>query len=281
MLANQLLGYTPDTRLLIVNADDFGLCASVNEAVLATLSAGIVRSATLMAPCPGAAQAIGMLAAHPEVAFGIHLTAICDNVIQRWGPMAPRAEVASLLDEEGCFFSNDRRREFLARARIEELKIEWRAQIEQVLATGLRPTHLDFHCLYDGGRPDIMAMTLGLAHQYGLAMRVAAPPWTVDLQARGVPTLDHGFVDSSRLPTAAADKADAFARLLLELPPGLTEWAVHPGLDTPDLRATQPATVVFRQSDCDFLMSPAARHLVEAAGVTLLDYRPLQAAWAL
>jgi hypothetical protein len=53
-----LLGYPADARLLIINADDFGMCHSVNEAIMAALMAGIVRSTTLMVPCPWALHAM-------------------------------------------------------------------------------------------------------------------------------------------------------------------------------------------------------------------------------
>jgi predicted glycoside hydrolase/deacetylase ChbG (UPF0249 family) len=51
---NRLLGYPPDARLLILNADDFGMCNAVNEAIVRTLEAGVVRSTSLMVPCPWA-----------------------------------------------------------------------------------------------------------------------------------------------------------------------------------------------------------------------------------
>jgi chitin disaccharide deacetylase len=51
--ANELLGYPADARLLIINADDFGVYHSVNAAILHTFTDGIVRSTTLMAPAPG------------------------------------------------------------------------------------------------------------------------------------------------------------------------------------------------------------------------------------
>ena len=54
---NRLLGYPPDARLLIINADDFGMCHSVNEAIIMTLKAGVIRSTTMMVPCPGAKNA--------------------------------------------------------------------------------------------------------------------------------------------------------------------------------------------------------------------------------
>lgn len=59
--ANGLLGYPADARLLIVNADDFGMCHAINEAILQTLKAGIVSSTTLMVPCPWAPHAMQLL----------------------------------------------------------------------------------------------------------------------------------------------------------------------------------------------------------------------------
>ena len=141
----------------------------------------------------------------------------------------------SLLDETGYFYSNDRQAELLARARLDELETEFRAQIEAVLAAGLRPTHLDWHCLRDGGRPDIFDLTLGLASEYGLALRVFDPTRSERLQRRGLPATDHGVVDSTRLATAG--KTARFVRMLRELPAGLSEWAVHPGLGTAEARA--------------------------------------------
>ena len=43
---------------------------------------------------------------------------------------------------------------------------------EVVLAAGLSPTHLNWHCLYNGGRADTFEMTVNLAQEYGLAVRV-------------------------------------------------------------------------------------------------------------
>ena len=46
---------------------------------------------------------------------------------------------------------------------------------DDVLATGLTPTHLDWHALADGGRNDIFDLSLALAEEYQLAARVAGP----------------------------------------------------------------------------------------------------------
>ena len=63
-------GTPADARLLIVNADDFGMCHAINEAVLTAAAEGIVASTTVMAPCPWAEDAFRRLKAHPELPFG-------------------------------------------------------------------------------------------------------------------------------------------------------------------------------------------------------------------
>ncbi|RPJ40776.1 MAG: ChbG/HpnK family deacetylase, partial [Chloroflexi bacterium] len=57
----RLLGYPADARLLILNADDFGMCNSTNEAIMRTLQEGLIRSTTLMVPCPWAKHAMHFL----------------------------------------------------------------------------------------------------------------------------------------------------------------------------------------------------------------------------
>ena len=274
--ANALLGYPPDARLLIINADDFGMSHAINAGILRTLTDGVAQSTTLMVPCPWAVHAMRLLRDHPDLACGIHLTVISEFADYRWGPLTPREVVPSLLDETGFFYSNDRQDALLARARLDELETEFRAQIETVRGAGLRPTHLDWHCLYDGGRPDVFDLTVGLAREYGLALRVFDPARSEPLQRRGLPTADHGVVDSTRLPTAG--KSARFARMLRELPAGLSEWAVHPGLGTAEARAID-GWWSKRAADLRFLVSREARETVAAEGIVLLDYRPLQAIW--
>jgi hypothetical protein len=274
---NRLLGYPDDARLLLINADDFGMCQAVNEAIFRTLKAGLVRSTTLMTPCPGALRAMRLLGENPDLPFGVHLTVICDTVNDRWGPLTPREKAPSLIDEAGYFYSFERMDEFLAQVRLDELEAEFRAQIETPLAAGLKPTHLDWHCLRTIRRAGIFDMMLGLAKEYGLALRVVERSSIEQVQSQGLPTNDHDFLDSFLLDTAG--KSARFGQLLRELPAGLSEWAVHPGLDDTELRAIQPDGAQVRQADFDFLMSQEAQAIVKEEGIILVDYRPLQAVW--
>ena len=279
---NQLLGYPADARLLIVNADDFGMCHAVNEAVFRVLKDGIARSTSLMVPCPGIRQAMRFLADNPDIPFGIHLTAISDSVNNRWRPVTAEETVLSLLDDgpprqRRYFYDFDHMPEFMARVRLDELEMEFRAQIEIVLAAGLRPTHLDWHSLRIGDRPDIWHVMFRLAREYGLALRIAGRSSSEKLQRLGFPTHDHDVLDSYLLDRAT--KAARLAQLLRELPVGLSEWAMHPGLDGPELLALEPGGDHIRQVDCDFLMSEEAADIVREEGIVLLDYRALQAVW--
>ncbi|HWT91033.1 MAG TPA: ChbG/HpnK family deacetylase [Solirubrobacterales bacterium] len=64
-----------DERFLIVNADDLGMTAAVNDGIFETHEHGIVTSASLMVGRPAAPAAAAALAAHPDLAVGLHLEA--------------------------------------------------------------------------------------------------------------------------------------------------------------------------------------------------------------
>lgn len=296
--ANHLLGHPPGARLLLLNCDDLGLDESVNLGVIDAVRNGIAASCSLMTPCAAAPHALRLLRRYPEVPFGVHLTLVCESTHRRWGPLTARDQVPSLLDASGGFFAPTPagRAALLAQARLDDIEREFRAQIDAVAAVGLAPTHLDFHCLADGGREDVLDLTLALGAAYGLAVRVWLPPALARMREHGLPVVDHGFLDSFTVPLD--DKPAHYARLLAALPPGLTEWALHPSVAAPRRApstnpATNPATDrttrpnhhspdddrLIRQTDHAFLVSPEARRLLTEHGITVLGYRTLQDAW--
>lgn len=274
---NRRLDYPDDARLLLVNADDFGMYHAINEAILRTMRDGVVQSTSLMMPCPLALHAIQLLKANPDMHFGVHLTVICDLPHYRWRPLTSKEHVPSLIDETGYFFSLERMSELVKQADLSELEVEFRAQIETVFAAGLKPTHLDWHCLHSGGRLDIFDLTLRLAREYGLALRVDDQSLVENFQIQGLPAAEYDLLDSFRL--AIPEKSSRYAELLRELPVGLSEWAVHPGLGNMESQAIDPDGWPVRQSDYDFLMSSEAREIIEQEGIILVSYEPLQKVW--
>jgi predicted glycoside hydrolase/deacetylase ChbG (UPF0249 family) len=65
------LGFGREDRLLIINCDDVGSSHSANVAAFRAMTYGIATSASLMVPCPWAAEAARMFEGLP---IGVHLT---------------------------------------------------------------------------------------------------------------------------------------------------------------------------------------------------------------
>lgn len=275
--SSEWLGFPSGTRVLIINCDDFGMYEAVNTGVVAAIETGVASSCSLMAPCPAAPQAMELLRRRPEIDFGIHLTLFCDTTHHRWGPLSAKEKVPSLLTEAGELFTPADVAALLAVARLQDIELEFRAQIAAVVDAGLMPTHLDWHCLADGGRDDIFELTTALAAEYGLAMRVWLEPNRHRARQHGLPVVDHDFLDSFRLNLDG--KAARYAQLLRGLPDGLSEWAVHPGLGDEEAQAIDPGWRV-RRTDYEFLISAQARQLLEQENIILSDYRLLQRRWS-
>src|SRR5262249_38804992 len=238
------LGYKPDARLLIVHADDLGFSHAVDAAAFRALESGAVSSASAMAPCPWFPEVVDYARSHPDADLGLHLTLTSERVFYRWGPVASRELVPSLLDANGYFRQDWPEPNAI---RPEEAERELRAQVERALAMGLRPTHVDSHQfrLYENGRALFEAL-LRVAHAYRQ------------------PALAPGDVVIDRVVTIGADVsaerwADFYTDALRALPPGVTELVVHPGLDGDELQAMtrERATwgAAWRQRDFDFLSS--------------------------
>ena len=278
---NQLLGYPTEARLLIINADDFGMCHSINEATIRSLREGLTSSCTLMVPCPWSLHAMHFLGENRDIPFGIHLTAVCELPNYRWRPLTSPEKVPSLVGWGGYFHDLDSIDEFVPKVDLDEIETEFRAQIEVVLAAGLNPTHLDSHCHVHTRREAIFERVVKLARQYGLAVRAHTQPVIDILRREGLPCNDHNVLDSYHIDSphlAKGDKLYCFQQLLRDLPAGLSEWAIHPGIESDELRAMEQTWEV-RKADFDFLISPEAKKIVREEGVVILNYKPLQKFW--
>jgi hypothetical protein len=93
----------------------------------------------------------------------------------------------------------------------------------------------------------------------------------------GLPSNDHDFLDSYVLNPV--DSSAQFVRMLRELPAGLSEWAIHSGLEDAELLAMEKDGRHIRQRDFDFLMSQEVKDVLQEEGSILLDYRALQEVW--
>ena len=122
-----------------------------------------------MVPCPWFEEAVSILKDNPQVAVGIHLTLNAEWKNYRWGPVAGRSAVPSLVDSLGNFFPS-RDAFFANNPKPEEVEIELRAQIEKALKAGLKISYLDYHMGTAVDKPELRKIVEKLAAEYHLGI---------------------------------------------------------------------------------------------------------------
>ena len=151
------------TRLLIVNADDFGLTLGVSRGILRAHREGIVTSASALAVAPAFEASARELRDATGIGVGVHLAAVGEDP-----PLLPPRRIPSLVGEDGRLPAGWK--EFLRRARrVEpaELEAEFAAQIERVRGAGLAIDHLDAH-QHLHLLPKVRRVALTLAKRFGI-----------------------------------------------------------------------------------------------------------------
>ncbi len=280
------LGYARDARLVIIHADDVGVSHSVNAATIAALGSGLVISASTMAPCPWFAEIADYAKGHPEADFGMHLTLTAERVYYRWGPVAPRDRVPSLIDENGYF-----RHDWAPGFHIDpkDAETELRAQIDRAYAMGIRPTHLDSHQyrLIENGK-ELFEVFVRLGHEYKLPIFVTRdwfaehPYIEASLGPKDV-VIDHTVTIA---PSVQAEKwGEFYTTALRELQPGVTEFVIHVAYDNDEMKAAtrERATwgAAWRQRDFDYFTGAEFRGILEKEKIKLVTWREIGKAYGL
>jgi predicted glycoside hydrolase/deacetylase ChbG (UPF0249 family) len=278
-MLSQLLGYAADARVLIINADDFGMCQAENVATIDGLDRGCFSSSTIMVPCPWFDAAAEYAAANRHADLGVHITHTSEWQAYKWGPVRGPSDVPSLVTTRGYFHAEVDA--FHASAQLDEVERETRAQIDKALAAGIDVTHLDSHMGTCQLQAKYHELYLRLAAAYRLPVRMAGASM---LRAMG---LDHIIELAGRLgilspdhfwfggPARPQDTAAYWTEVLRGLLPGVTEIYIHAALDTPELRA-MTSSWAQRQADYSFFTAAAAQKLLRDLGIELIGYRPIR-----
>ncbi|MFC4809553.1 polysaccharide deacetylase family protein [Paenibacillus sp. GCM10023250] len=290
------LGYGPNDRVLIINADDYGVCHSTNLGVQKLLEERAISSATIMMPCAWAREAAQWSAARGRLDVGVHLTFTSEWDALKWGPVHRGGPTQSMTTAEGYFHKDAKA--FERRADAAQVKQEIVAQIEMALTLGVDVTHADNHMgsLYglQTGR-DFLSETFEACAHYGLPFRLPrylllesgmpAPPELAGLAMKqaeaaarkGVLVLDYlvGMpFRSAPGETYAQFKAGMIA-LLKRLKPGVTELVIHPSLVTDELVAFH-GEPYRRGMELDVFRDPEVQDAMRREGIARIGWRELR-----
>ena len=104
----QQLGFQADDRVVVVHADDIGMCHATLPAIDELMAFGLVTSASAMVPCPWFLEAASWHRRNPQFDLGIHLTLTSEWQHYRWGPLSCRDEESGLVDDQGYFHGTPR-----------------------------------------------------------------------------------------------------------------------------------------------------------------------------
>jgi len=181
------LGYPVGKRVIILHADDVGMCAEANLSTERYLEAGRIQSAAVMMTCPWADEFVAWARKRPKLDVGLHLTLTSEWKYYRWGPVSPRKKVPGLVDQDGYLWRNVLM--VATNATAEEVEREVRAQVERALSRGLKPGHLDTHMGTLYARLDFTKAYLEVAVEYDIPAMVIelTPPIVKRFREQGYP----------------------------------------------------------------------------------------------
>jgi chitin disaccharide deacetylase len=233
---------SPGERLLIVNADDFGLSPGVNAGVIEAHERGVVTSASLMVRLDAAAAAAAYAQSDGQLGLGLHVD--LGEWAFRNGEWVPVYEVVPLHDQEA-------------------VAAEVRSQLETFRhLTGANPTHLDSHQhVHDDHVPATVVREL--ARELGVPLRNHDPRvrYCGDLygQSPGGETVLNAI------------SVENLIDILTGLPAGITELGCHPG-EGDDIESGYREE---REAEVQVLCDPRVRETIEREGIVLCSFSDL------
>ena len=243
------LGYPVNSKVVMLHADDIGMCSEANEAVIPYLLNDQIQSAAAMVPCPWFNDIADWYKKHPEEDIGLHLTLTSEWKNYRWGPVSNPSNVPELIDPEGYMWRGVI--DVVSRTPVTTIEKEVRAQIERAYERGIKPGHIDTHMGTLYSKVEYAEAFFKVAMEYGIPANVIeftpdrvqkfrkqGYPITARLIQSGteytLPKLD----DFTSVPNGKSyqEKKENFFDLIQNLEPGITEIIFHPSIETEGLK---------------------------------------------
>jgi predicted glycoside hydrolase/deacetylase ChbG (UPF0249 family) len=277
-------------KRLILNADDFGLHASINEAVEKAHVLGVLTSASLVPNGDCFHGAVEIAKRNSRLGIGIHITLVGEK------PVSPRDSVASILGKDGMLLPGYAAllgRLMRGEARPEHITAECEAQVLKFIGAGLVPTHADSHQHLHLFAP-IMKAIDPVLRKYGVRkVRSLNVPWS-DFRKADMARVAFSLYNKcgNRLMRYGYKSPDRFfgffksggtdvryvREVLSALKPGVTEIALHPGMDNDAIRKKygfwrkRTGWGYDWYSEYGLLVDPGIRGIIDSHGIKLINY---------
>lgn len=289
------LGFNPDDRAIIINADDFGISHSTNQATMSLFHKGSITSASLMVPCSAANEAADLCSKSNNsiVNVGIHLT-LTSSESDSYRPVFQDYPLRSLVIDDGFLPTDPALIE--KKANPEEVRIELEAQIVKALSMGIDVTHLDSHAgtvmgVYAGR--DFLEMVFDLCENYelpfNLPLRIVEQPFfskslirlfehrIQSAKRRGILLIDDLITLPYHLDTeeSYSDMRDDVIRRIQGCKPGVTQIVAHPAIVTDELKRLPPHFVK-RELEYQLFNDPEVKQVLHYEGIHLISWREIR-----
>lgn len=242
---------------VIINADDYGLIPQTSQAVLDAWAQGAISDCSMMATSPGLADCIAR-ARQAGMPAGIHL-----NLIEGQS-LSDSAEIPAFVASEGTFIG---RHEWPTSLPVEQIRLEFRRQVQRVLNLEWQPSHLDSHGWVHLA-PEVLQVKIELARELGVPLRALHPETLEAVRGAGIVTTDHSTVGF----WAENATVDALVRLVEECPGGSLEIITHASYYDP---GSMESRWEFRAQELAALTSPEWRRYREEHGIRIVGFSAL------
>lgn len=278
------LGFSDTDRVVVIHADDVGMCQTTIDSFSDLHEVGIVSSGSIMVPCPAFENAAMWAVEHPSADLGVHLTLTSEWESYRWKPTTVQKINSGLIDKDGFFHRSCE--PLLELAPPDQVYFELQTQIDLAKQSGMDISHIDSHmfsCMAD----PFFQIYVQLGQENAITNYLNRGGWKrvdpdrknsdkiKELEKLGWPLFDHLVINS--LGQFTEDWLEYTKDKIDHLKSGLTYYLIHPAKATEEMKhiATDYRA---RNADYEVFMNERLKKYIADSGVYIISYKEINRA---